>query len=767
MGLYDNYKLDNSSQVPQYVGSALPEIAADYQQAQQTYDAANAQNQQTADAAQQIPHLDADKQKWQDMNNEVQQQYKDNIEKGDFENMYGKVATQARILAQKAQPIMAQHAAAQEYQKQIGSKENNLDAGTQSDLYAMAMDNYAKKGGVQVDSNGKAVSGTTFNPGPIAKSVDKDELTRQALSILSPYKNKTITKTDNGWIATDKEGSVEHITDGQVMNAFNTAKAGNKEWQAYDNQDLALSNWKSNRDITKDNAPIILSHVLDNLPDSSRIQSPQTPLDARGNPNYIDQPNTIKQAMKDALQKGVPADQILTSYNIHTNAENQRKNEEGYAKAKEYTQTEATNDSKPGELWLYNQKKKIDKLDDAPFMIQGPDTKLTDAETDPNQLVTDNAKLNTSIASLQADKGMYETQLKTIQDPNLRAQTQANLDNTNQRIAGLQNQVGKSNELLSYSKNKTALDMGYSGGYPQFLQSVTAKLAPVIQKQFPNGIQGVSARDISEAVADGRVVTTSGEDGGAHESSFPTVTITTKDGKVVTIHDSNSSTLSSLLDDDKANVHKDVSNFQNTFETNHKNNVQDYTTKSEVIGISENDSKNITRTLKAASGGLEFSEPGQMDNIKEKDRPVDYRVTGIAPDGTGAGTIFKAEGLDDKGQPTGKSYDVKGVNSNISQELAKSWMNTDSPEAKLAATMVQPGSGYRYLAALNVGQEFPLGKVSLPDGSTTNLTIRPTRTPDNGIVYTMYDGKGNIVRTETSMAKAGRWIDLHKQASGQ
>lgn len=789
MSLYDNYQLSNSSQVPQYVGSAIPEIAADYQQAQQTYDNTAATDQATQDMVNQIPHLDKDKQTWIDQLNQSQQEHKDNIEKGDYENMYGKVQAQARNAALKAQPIAAQHAAAVKYREELGSKDLGLDANTQEDLYAKAMDEYK---GVQVDAQGKPVAGTTFSPGTAAKAVDRNELIRQSLSILTPYKDSTITKRDDGWWATDKMGKSERIEDPTVQNAWQSARANNKDWLAYDKQDLDIANWKSNRGINVQNAPTILNHVLANIPDSYRVpvQDPRkTITDVKGNiipnPSYgqlviTNQPNTAKAELQMGLKQGIAPDQLLKSYNAYTNQKNQYDNQRNYAVSKEFGQNESETGSKPGELWLYTQKKKLDNLDDAPYIVQGPDTKLTDAETDPNKLTETNTNLNNSITSLQADAAMYQKQLDGTQDPNLRAQTQANLGNTLQRIQNMQGQVQKSNELLNYSKNRTALNMGYKNGYPEFVTAIGSKLAPVISKEFPKGIAGLSAKEISDAVADGRVNTSSNSTGmfsggfsqvgagpGTTIDGNTTTTIRTRDGRIVTIPQEDNLKLNGILTDDKAKVNDQMSNFQKTFATNHKANVQNYSTKSEVISLGEKDAKDITRTLKGATGGIEFSEPGQLDNLKEKDRPTDYRIVAMTPEGIDNGVIFKAEGLDEKGNPTGKVYDAKTTDTNIGEEQAKKWMNTDSPAAQLAASMLQPNSGYRNLSKLNVGQEYPLGKMELSKGNISDIKIRPTRVGDNSIVYTLYDAKGNILRSEVSAAKAGKWIDIHRQQSGQ
>ena len=180
MGLYDNYRLSNSTVIPQYVGSPIAELSKLYEYNQNRYDLASQADAQMADNVLNTPFLKQDEGTWKGINDQVQQEFQDRVAKGDYENLYGIVQQRARTVAAKIKPLVEQVKAKQDYQTQLDSKDFGLTPDQKATYMQMADDAYKV---IKFDEQGRAIGG--FKGMTPVKNVDVNELIRKHLSIMT------------------------------------------------------------------------------------------------------------------------------------------------------------------------------------------------------------------------------------------------------------------------------------------------------------------------------------------------------------------------------------------------------------------------------------------------------------------------------------------------------------------------------------------------------------------------------------------------------
>lgn len=726
MGLYDGYRLSNSTVIPQYVGSALPELANMYEMAQQRYDVASALDQTTADTVLQTPILNQDKATWEAINSDVQAGLRKRTEQDDYENTYRDVQRKAREVAPKLKALTDQVRAQQAYNQSLEDKELGLDLWTKQALQTKSADAYK---GIKFDQFGRAIGG--FQGIAAAKNIDVDKAIRDNLSILTATSSENIRKGDNGWQRYDTRDGWQAITPDKVKQAYYNGKANDLDWQARDKQQVELRSYMATRGLTNEAAQAII--------DSSNL----TPA-------------------KELISQGYSPKEAYTLYHATKEAANIEQTQLDYALAKAYRQDTHTRDFGVGQLALDSVKRQWEKEDSYnPFIIQGPDTKLTADEQNPEKVRSKNTELADQKATIATEIQRYENQLKGAGiTPEQKVQLQSNIDNAKSRLANVSQALNRNEQIMNYVKNKTAQEMGYTG-YDQLAKSATDKLLPMVKNAFPNGITGtdgtkISAEELVKAIIEDKYKVTTGR---GYNTKLTDASIITSDGKKVNINSSNTiEALQVLAQTSRNNEAVKLGDFEKRFNTNYTSNIKDFSIKSEVIGLSKKHSDEITEVVKAAKGGIEFSEPGQFSNIGESDRPANFRVLAVSPRGVGSNVTLKVEVLDEKNQPTGVYMDAKTSDSNIGEKLGQLWESSGTPDAKRAAQAIRHNSGARMVHNMAVGEKIPLG--TMQDGKTdTEVTLQSIRNPDNTVTYKLYDGNGNVRKSTESAITAGMWID--------
>ena len=736
MGLYDGYRLSNSTAIPQYVGSALPELTGLYDMAQKQYDAASSLEQTTANSVQQTPTLNQDAKTLAAINQDVQNTVRKHREQNNYEDLFPSVQQKAMEVAPKLKALSDQVRAQQAYNQSLEEKELGLDLWTKNALKTRSADSYE---GIKFDGFGRPIGG--FQGIAPAKNIDVDKAIRDNLSILTATSSENIRRGDNGYQRWDNRDGWQQITPEKVKQAYYNGKANDLDWQARDKQQVELRSYMATRGLTDDAAKAII--------DGSNITE-----------------------AKELMAQGYSPKQAYSVYHANRTAANIEQTQLDYALAKTYRQETHQRDSGISSLAEYQAKKNMDKADEAPYIAEGVNIQLTDAEKDPSKVVNKNLELTKNKADLLTEKERYENQLNTkgLSGPE-KAQLQVNIARANDKIAQVTAELNRNNDILNYSKNKTAQEMGY-GNLQQMQQESATKLIPLVSKQFPMGAvvdnsgKRVSNEQIAKAISAGRV-NLQQETVGTPYSGGRSTTVTR--GAIIDLGNGKTAVITNPTTAEKFNTaitqyRQDKTfrqgEFQQKFQETHTKNVENYSLHSETITLDDKQKKKINDMLTGSRGNIEISLPGQFDNLSENDRPKNLRTVGLRPQGIGKQNIFVVEELDEKGNPTGKTFDAK-VNSTAARQIAQEIeTNTKDPEIRAAASAMKPRSGARQINTMQVGDSENWGQIRGRSGQLHNTKFQVMSAPDGTISYELYDEQtGERLKSTKSPITAGGWRD--------
>jgi len=756
MGLYDKYQLANSTAIPVYQGSALPEFARSIEMAQERYDTASQGALTINDTVTNTPFLPQDSPTWNRIKQNTDQDLDQWSSRGDYENLLPDVQRKARITANRLKPLVESVQKRTEYAKALEDKDLGLTALDKKTLLEMSDRAYK---GVQYDENGRGFG--QYSGRPAEKNVDVNDTIRKALSIMNPSGGIVERGSEDGmWRRMTKRGW-EAITTDEIDKALKYAYANDNEWKAHINQQVDLETFRQTKNFL-DYTPDIALKSLNRLPDG-----------------------TLKEQAMSAIARGVnPKDVLYDIVAQDTRRFTEAKmmnNIRGYGHSKAYEKTTSTDDKQYSSIYEMDYRHNLDKqMEDYkqqwderknfnPFMVKGPQTKLSDDEQDPDKVVQNNTNLRGSITKANEEIKTYKGQLEnTSLTPEQRVQIQSNLNNATSRLATMQEELQRNESLIDHVKDRTAQNMGYAGGYQEMLKGDISKTLPKVEKLLPGGVKTadgktISTKEIAQSILEGGVKP---ETAGGRLSY---VTITTKDGKVARISSDGIKALSGNDIADNLNalsgkISRDqdlkVNTLNTKFKADYKNNIKDFSIGSDAVGFKDQKTRDeLTTVLKGAIGGLEFSEPGQFQNLSEDERPIGFQVLTIRPQGVGNKLIFQVEGKDEDGKLTGKYYDVKVDDVNIARSISQGMYNNGSKEGANVARMLQPNSGARLLNSKSVGEKIVAGKLEMDDGRISDITVQSNRNRDNSITYNAYDDKGTIIFTTDIPSTMGEYID--------
>lgn len=753
MGLYDGYRLSNSTGIPQYVGSALPEITKAFDIGQQTYDAAYQTRIAEGEAIQSAPVHSADKKKWEKMHNDFETSMKADIEAGNFEDMYSKVSQQARKTVNKLKPLAQQVANQQEYYKSLDDKEKGLTEWHKNLRKQQAEDAYAAHDGVQFDASGRIVPGTQYQGAPATKVIDVNEKIRQALSHMHEYANKNIRKGDDGVWQYETVDGWKGISQGAVDQVFEAGLANDPEWRAHNAQEIKLNTYARTRGVS------------DQLVMQAAAKEPK-----------------LAEKIKEGAANGYSPAQTFQMLIEKEEQDNLSATQRQYARGKAYEEIDQTRASGVGAGYATRLAHELAKEPIDPWTIDGPNTKLTNDEQDITKVREANTTLSNKVTEFTNTKNKLELQLSKSTDPEQTRQLRLQLEAVNDNAEMAKAALNRNEKLLTYAKDKQARVMGYTeGGYKQFVEEESTKLIPDIKKSFPDGlvVKGklMPAEELAKAVVEGRVTFSKDFTGsssynpttGGGVKTIDAIRVKDKDGNIeVFTNKHTTQVMKAVLDKPsrrEAMEHGVTAGF--------KSQIADLSFKTQVIGIPKKDQEGITNLAKV--GNKTFHEPGQFEQISSGDIPVDFKVVGISAEGTEDKVILQAEGLDEKGQPTGKYYDIRTKNTTIGEKTA-AVMEKGTAAGKMLARTLKYGSGARQVQAMVPGDTMNLGEAIDGSGQTTSVILSTDNPAGGGIVYTLHTPEGKPILKDpkgsatdpknhyktTDPAKAGAWIDTFK-----
>ena len=734
-GLYDNWRLSNSTAIPQYEGSAGDEFIKVGQYKQGLYDANMNSGIDLGGSANEVSSVfQQDQPLVQELRQQTQDKLSDLTQRGNWEDFQPEIKQLGQHFANRSRELMAPQQALQEYKKSLDEKELNLTPEQKQAMYAMSVAGYS---GLKKNARGQYVG--AFNGIQAAKNIDVnkrvDEWLKDAVSHKWGSEAEAISSDDGGmWIVKNGE-KIDRMTKEDIAHIFANASANDTEYQAFKNM---MGNIKG--------------------------------FGARGIYDYNSVEGPIKDAALEYSNKtGIPFSKVYEQM-VNQSTKNGIDNAAlSYAIGKYQKNDVFTNSGiKANEYRLKDYEHSLTNPI-SPFITQGPDTKLTDDEKNYKTLSKNTTDTREQLGNA---KESLDALNKKLQNPNLAPATRTQLtserDALQKNVQGLETKAQRNEEIMSYSKDITAQGMGYDD-YSSFLQKNSQGLDVAIKKIFPNGLTAkgrkISVDELTEAAAEGRIQgRLSQVTGPGGKPQVLGSTITLKDGTKIDLSNGDKG---GMLNDAVAGVFQAKGNrlreFEDKLSQTHQENVKDFAIQSSNISLNENDRKDIAAHIKSNMDGVRFSKPGQIDAVKA---PDNFEVFTIGTTGLGSDVKIKAQELDENNKPTGKFFDVTMPNSNIQSVISRKLGASNDPEARLAADILEPNSGARQLYNTIPGNKIHVGQITNPgskDADPIDVYIKVSRNRDKSITYNLVDDGGNVLKSTGNVGEAGMWMDNLQQ----
>lgn len=735
MGLYDNYRLANSTEIPRFVGSAGEEFVKVGQYKQGLYDTAIGQGADLNEGANELDTtLAPDKQLTDELRNTVQGKIRELSTKGDWENSLPELRTLGQQFANRSKEIMAPQQQAAAYKASLGEKDKNLTPEQQNALYAMSVAGYQ---GLTKNARGQYQG--TFSGVTPAKNIDVNEKIDKWLkdtAIAKGGNEYEFTSDGDMWIT--KEGvKIERVSKDKLGAILQSAQKNDTEYQSFKNMQGKIAGFTGAQGIRS----------IDQIESPTMKQDTQSIMQAYGIP--------LQQAYGLVAERAKHAeiDNASATYGLNK-----------YTLDNKWT----THDIKTNEFSLKDHLPETGA--GGPYVFQGPDSKLTNDEKDYGKLQKTATDTRNNISLVQSEVGKLTKDLQGTLSPATRAQKQSDLTNAQNRLNSLQTQVNRAEDITNYSKMVTAQGMGYKD-YEDFYEKNKGKLGKAIEKTYPNGIMTASGRlitkeELTEAAASDRIkadyipLTT----GNGVTNALRGSSVTLKDGTIVPITGIKGQDLYNNITHSLNTDSKNVAAFNSKLKDQHAANVKDFAIQSANIQVPENDRQELTTIMKGMKDGIRFSEPGQLQPVSA---PDNFRVVSAGVTGTGSDAKLQIEELDKDGKTTGKYYDAVFPNSNVAERLARQYGASKSPEARQIADMLSHGSGARQLMSGIPGMTIKAGAVKSPasnEADPIQASIKIIRHLDKTISYELVDDSGNRLREPTdNVGEAGAWLDAIQQ----
>lgn len=727
--LYDRYQLSNSTAIPQYQGSAGKEFiqVGDFMQGKydQNLGQALALNSGLESMDTQLPQDKA-------IADELRSHYSGKLQQlsksGDWENMMPQVTQLGSEFANRYRELVAPMQQRAEWKKQLDEKDNNLTSQQKSTLLRMADNEYQ---GLRRDNNGRLVG--QYSGTRIDKNIDVNERVDKWMKDAAVQSGGTIKEGSNGeWLI--KNGvKWDVLTPKHIQQIIQPAAANDQEFQGY-----------------SDMMGRINSFGLDKI-----------------SPEQLKDGPYKQQAIKLAEQQGIPFSAALQKVVYNSTSSGVLNNALAYGTTKYAKNNRWTDQGLSADP--YGVEKFKDKLtkDFTPTMIQGANTKPTNDEQDPVKL----QQIATDLKSQSSDLDGKITRLSTVLNdksknlsPDERTQLQSDLNNAIIQQRSLNEGVERSNNMLNYSKMRTAQNMGYSS-YDEFLNTQSKDLVPTLKKQVGAGLISksgvkITPEDLSKAILDGRVNPKFVSSGFGNTLSGLEITLPNGHKVITPAGDKGLQIYNTMLQAQDGKTSR-LKQFNDEWQKQHQSNIENYSVKDNVMTLDDTHTKDFTNALKAASDGVKFKKVGEYGELSESDRPADYRVTGLGTPGPNGEARLMVEEVDAKGKPTGNKYEANALNSNINEKMARIYGKQPTPEARQAAAILTTGSPATMLKGQPLGARIPVGQGML-NGKAVNAHIVVSGTSSDP-EYNLTDEEGNIINTTKSIGTAGQWINAIKK----
>jgi len=242
MSLYDQYNLAESTAIPRYQGSAIPELEQVAGQAQQRYETAQNYMDATEQAMAQTQASTYDQQELQRLNEEKKSRLQDFAKRGDLENLWRDTMLEARDYANKSKYFTDNISRIQGWQGKIDKmvEDGHLNPEDAKAFVAAGLDGYK---GLQPDGTGKYTNQFT---GPAAmRDVDIPKKLNEMLANAHPeVRGGEVKKDINGWYITNGT-ETKRLPMQEVMKIVNAGIDSDPEIMPWIRQQGKLAGYKA------------------------------------------------------------------------------------------------------------------------------------------------------------------------------------------------------------------------------------------------------------------------------------------------------------------------------------------------------------------------------------------------------------------------------------------------------------------------------------------------------------------------------------------
>lgn len=232
-GLYDAYRLSNSTVVPQFTGTTAPEALQVGQYLQQLYDTAKTGAADIGAATDNLQSLEQDIPLQNEVRNKIQGDIAKMSASRDWENNVDAVRGLGRYYAQRSMELAAPMKQFQEYQASLENKDLGLRPEQKQILLARSKAGYA---GLSKDPLGRFVG--KFTGVSPAKNVDMTKWADSVMAGMKEFKNGQIIEysDDKGYLV-KKGSSKEWVSKERVQQALDAAFRIDGDVQSYMNME--------------------------------------------------------------------------------------------------------------------------------------------------------------------------------------------------------------------------------------------------------------------------------------------------------------------------------------------------------------------------------------------------------------------------------------------------------------------------------------------------------------------------------------------------
>lgn len=480
MGLYDSYKLYNSTAIPQFAGSVIPEIGYAKQDLDQKYDVAKSYADTTESMLGNTPYFQNSAKEFQAVSNGLNTELDAIGKRKDYEHMIPATHDLVTKAAMQLKPFADEHQRFQEAVKKLDDKDLNLDENTKQLLIRKSVqdDADARKAGVggmyQDPITGQWKGG--FQSIHAAKNVDIPKWVDERLKDAATQKyGSENVNFGNGAYMVKRGSKWESLGDKEIQSILGTAYSLSPDVQAHVEQQATLQGWAAGQKAKS---------FYKNLP-----------------------PGSIKDAVDGMVTKGVPLkDAVQATMTAKTHSD-QLNSITGYGTQKfQKNNFEGTMDVKNDEEFLQKQKLEHEDATDAgnALVTPGMTTTVQEWAKTHDGLEKGLTDIGSKITDLENQKKIVSQQAQST-DPNARAVAGMKLKSINDDLE--RQHIAQDQYTAIHKTNLDAATQKLRMG--NTYEEVQAQVKPDVVKQVKDVIKGagvttaagksVSADEIADA----------------------------------------------------------------------------------------------------------------------------------------------------------------------------------------------------------------------------------------------------------------------------